>query len=639
MVKLKYALPITLSLIALLVSPGLLAPSRASAQGSAPEVQVLSPRGVPLDHLTDGDTIYLRFALPDNAGQPLRVSFNLAGLPVVLGECTIEVGQGHCQTEPFAALGWRWDPGGVPVAQRAVEARAGGDLLATSSPIPVSARPVVMVHGFISSWQAWENYLGPNGYLASIGIQGFAVGDGQVEGTMNTGSIDQPTSKTNTIAENAAILSDYIDSVKKLTGAQKVDLLGHSMGGLISRYYIDRLMSNDEVAQLIMLGSPMAGTNCANLPASLGFYLPATLEIQPGYVAEIFNAQIDHRHGIPFNALAGTSILDALKSPCTPVPSDLAVSQGSVGAIPLHASQMPVLHMELNTSRRVFEEYVKPLLQTPPGKYAYEPDPPLVPGQTEQQQFSRTFSGHLGPGDQQELTIHIDPDVAVASFALFDTTRSLNVTVRGASGNVITLDPDKNGLTVIDDPNALFQLGYGFNNPKPGAWRVTLATTEKTPPSGADYAMTASFQGGAKLQAQVKPLIPKLEEPVQLSASLDKGDQPLEIRDARAKIRSPNGSLETIPLATNVRSGRQGAWTPHETGLYSVEIDVTGRTADGLDVDRAAFFTVEAQPAPRSPWVVWGALCVVLLIVLAGNLWVVSILMKRNRNKSNSGGN
>ena len=629
MFKVKQSLLITLCVIALLLSHQ--PPTRS--QASDPEVLVLTPNNVPLDHLTDGDSIRLRLTLPQNAEQSIVVNFSLAGLPVVLRVCTVERGQDRCQTEPFAALGWRWDPGGVPVEARTIEARAGGDLLAASSPIPVSARPVVMVHGFISDWNAWQNYLGPGGYLASIGVQGFAVGDGQVEGAMNTGRLDQPTARTNTIAENAAILSEYIDNVKKLTGAQKVDLVGHSMGGLISRYYIDRLMRNDEAAQLIMLGSPMAGTNCGNLPASLGYYLPASLEIRPNYVADIFNAQIDHRHGVPFYALAGTSILEAIKSPCTPVPSDLAVSQGSVGAIPLHSFQLPVLHMELNNSSRVFEEYVKPLLQTLPGKYTYEPDPPLQPTHTEQQQFTRAFTGHLDPGASQDLTIHIDPDVAVAGFALFDTTRSLDVTVHGANGNVIALDPDRNGLTIIDDPKALFQLGYGFNNPKPGAWLVNLATTDKTPASGADYALTASFQGGARLLAQTSTLIPRLEEPVQLTASLDKAGQPLEILDAQANIRSPDGSLETLPLVANAGAARQATWTPHEAGLYSVEIDVTGRTADGLEVDRAAFFTVEAQPAPRSPWLTLGALCAVLLIVLAGSLWVVATWIKRNRRR------
>jgi hypothetical protein len=58
-----------------------------------------------------------------------------------------------------------------------------------------------LVHGLNSDWRAWENYLGPDGYLAQAGIRGFAVGDGQVEGAMNTGRLDQPTAKTNTIRE------------------------------------------------------------------------------------------------------------------------------------------------------------------------------------------------------------------------------------------------------------------------------------------------------------------------------------------------------------------------------------------------------------------------------------------------------
>ena len=602
----------------------------ARSQVTGSQVQLLDSRGLPIDHLTDGDEIRLRITQPQNVGQNLQVSFSLAGLGVALGECTIQAGQDHCDSAPFDAMGWRWDPGGKPVEQRAVQANTGGAILAVSAPVPVAPRPVVMVHGFTSSWQAWENYLGPKGYLAQIGIQGFAVGDGKVNGTMNTGSLDQPTARTNTIAENAAILAEYVDNVKKLTGAQKVDLVAHSMGGLISRYYIDRLMQGDEVGQLIMLGSPMAGTDCANLPSALGFYLPAALEIRPNYVSEVFNSQITHRHGVAFHALAGVPILEAIKSPCTQVPSDIAVSLESVEAIPEHVSELPVLHMDLNLSAQVFDEYVRPLLQTSPGNFPYEPDPPLAPANLEAQQFTRTYTGHLAPGQSQELTIPIDPDVAVASFAMFDSSRSLNVTVRGASGNVINLDPVKNGLTVVEDPHALFYLGYGFNNPKPGVWRVTLLTTEKTPAQGADFAMSASFQGGARLQAQVSKLLPELGNPVEFSARLDKGGQALQIDQAQATLRAPDGSLESVPL---VASGdtRLATWTPRQPGLYSVEISITGRASDGAQIGRAASFTIEAQPAPRPPLITWAILCAVFLVILAANLWVFTYLIKRKR--------
>jgi pimeloyl-ACP methyl ester carboxylesterase len=610
--------------------------SVARSQASSPEVLIINQNSVPLDHLTDGDVVRLRLILPEDVEQSTPVSFSLAGLDDVLAECTIERGNDRCQTELFAALGWRWNPGGTAINQRTVEARSGGSLLASSAALPVAARPVVMVHGFSSNWQAWERYLGPDGYLASIGVPAYAVGDGQFEGVMNTGRIDQPTGRTNTIAENAAILSEYIEAVKKHTGAQKVDLLGHSMGGLISRYYIDRLMGEEGVGQLIMLGSPMAGSDCADLPSALGYYLPAVLEIRPSYIVEVFNTQITHRRGVPFYALAGVPIIEAIKSPCTPVPSDLAVSLESVQAIPLHLTEMPVLHIDLNTSHQVFEEYVRPLLQTPAGGFTYELDPQLTPARLEQRQFTRTYSGRLAPQASQDLTIYIDPDVAVASFALFDPTRSLDVVVRGASGNVIELDPVKNGLTVIDDPEMLFQLGYGFNNPKPGAWQVTLNSTERTPASGADYALTASFVGGAKLQALASPILPQVGQAVQITGRLDKGGQPLEISSSEAVIRLTDGSEETVPLSASGESV-QASWTPSQPGLYGVEVRLTGLTPDGSTVDRAASFTIEAQPTPRSPLLGWAILCVIFVAILAINLWVFTILIKRNRKNKQPG--
>ena len=45
--------------------------------------------------------------------------------------------------------------------------------------------------------------------------------------------LDAPTRPTNTVAANAKILAEYISGVKQVTGAQQVDLVAHSLGGLI----------------------------------------------------------------------------------------------------------------------------------------------------------------------------------------------------------------------------------------------------------------------------------------------------------------------------------------------------------------------------------------------------------------------
>ncbi len=91
--------------------------------------------------------------------------------------------------------------------------------------------------------------------------------------------------------------------------------------------------------------------------------LPATLEIQPSYMEQVFNQQIVHRKGVSFHALAGTKLLDAVESPCTAVPSDVVVTLDSVHAIPMPVEEIPLLHTELNTSREVFDGFVTRMLK------------------------------------------------------------------------------------------------------------------------------------------------------------------------------------------------------------------------------------------------------------------------------------
>ena len=603
----------------------------AIAQTPSLEIIALDSQGKALTQLTDGDQIRLQAHLASTSLQPQAVSFLLSGLVQPVSQCTIAAGEQSCQTDTFSTLGWYWGGQGEGQPQRVVSAQAGS--ASATLQLSLKARPVVMVHGFSSDWTAWKNYLGPQGYLASIGIPGYAVGDGQVPGVMNTGKLGQPGARTNTIAENAGILGQYIAEVKKATGAQKIDLLAHSMGGLIARYYIDRLMPEGEVAQLIMLGSPMAGTACADLPASLELYLPAALEIQPSYVLGIFNPQITHRHGVPFYALAGNPITQAIKSPCTEVPTDLAVSLPSVTAIPLHVAQMPVLHTELNSSAQVFNDYVKPRLQTPPGGLPPEPDPPVAAVDQPSVQFTRIYTGHVNSDESPQIVISIEPGVAVASFALFDTTRSLDVEVTGASGKTVALGPDN--LVRVDDPQALFYLGYGFNNPKPGEWKVNLKPTASTPPEGADYALTASFQGGALLKSATSTLLPAPGQTVTVTAHLDLNGERLVLDQADAHLRAPDGSSTLLPL--NLTGDNYTAeFTPQSPGLYNLQVAVLAKSLEGSSLERTTSLVVEVQPdttrsAQRSRLVnLVGGAALLLVVVFAG--WLVfAFLLKRLR--------
>ena len=72
------------------------------------------------------------------------------------------------------------------------------------------------------------------------------------------------------IADTSQALNAFADSVRAQTGAARVDLIGHSQGGLVGRYYIKYLGGASEVDSMISLGAPHYGTSLANLATLLG---------------------------------------------------------------------------------------------------------------------------------------------------------------------------------------------------------------------------------------------------------------------------------------------------------------------------------------------------------------------------------
>src|SRR5262245_23491317 len=592
-------------------------------------VEVLNRKSSKIESLADGDAVKLKVTLSKPSELAYVASFRFADDERQIEKCIIAVGKQSCETSVAPALGWYWGKDGKGQAERELIGESGDpglpDTVKFSGAVKmrVSARPVVLVHGLASSSTTWAEYTKQDGYLATKGLRGFAVGDGQVEGRMFTGDPSQPLRQTNTIAQNAEELARYIAGVKRLTGAQMVDLLAHSMGGLISRYYIDRLMKDRDVGQLIMLGSPHGGTNCASLPASLGFYMPATLELRPAYLAEVFNRQITRRQGVPFYLLAGNPILDPFKAPCTATPSDLVVGRSSVTAVAAPITDAPLLHTELAGAERIFNDFVAPHLQRRAGEFPAERDPPLPATTSAPEQFTKVFTGHVDAGGNREIVINLDR-LSVASFALYDTTRSLSVTVRGASGNVIALAPGANGLVEVQDPAALFTLGYGFNKPAPGAWKITLEATEQTPGKGADYALAAKVVGGAELRTRADQMVVKPDQPITISSSLELAGRPMAGVTMQALIRRPDGGTEEINF-TDGGDEKRLVWVPKASGVYAVDVVARGSTPDGLQVERADFLSFIVQPDPLR-----GKLSLALMVIAAITLVTGLIFLLMN---------
>jgi triacylglycerol esterase/lipase EstA (alpha/beta hydrolase family) len=146
-------------------------------------------------------------------------------------------------------------------------------------------RPVILVHGTFEdmsdNWQALSPLLVNNGYCVFALNYGSFGGSGQV-GIYATGEI----------AHSAEELSAFVDQVLAATHARKVDLVGHSQGGMMPRYYLRFLGGAAKVHTLVGLAPSNHGTTLDGiftlsslLPGSgtfLGSLCPACEEQQAG---------------------------------------------------------------------------------------------------------------------------------------------------------------------------------------------------------------------------------------------------------------------------------------------------------------------------------------------------------------------
>lgn len=124
--------------------------------------------------------------------------------------------------------------------------------LAAPSPAGAATRdPVVIVPGFTTGDVVSVGYIPFKLRLQSAGY----------DVTLFT----YPDYGLGDIHHNAELLADMVNAVKARTGAAKVDLVAHSMGGLVSRDYIKTLGGSGKVDSLIMMGSPNYGTGLANI--------------------------------------------------------------------------------------------------------------------------------------------------------------------------------------------------------------------------------------------------------------------------------------------------------------------------------------------------------------------------------------
>jgi pimeloyl-ACP methyl ester carboxylesterase len=108
---------------------------------------------------------------------------------------------------------------------------------------PSETPPVLLIHGF----------LGTRGSMFML--ERRLVDDGFVVVSFNIGTLN-----VRDIRRSAFLIHRKIERILAQTPSQKIDIIGHSMGGLIGLYYIKKLGGHTRVRKLVMMGTPVRGT-------------------------------------------------------------------------------------------------------------------------------------------------------------------------------------------------------------------------------------------------------------------------------------------------------------------------------------------------------------------------------------------
>ncbi|MFF9409359.1 esterase/lipase family protein [Streptomyces anandii] len=130
-------------------------------------------------------------------------------------------------------------------------------------PSAAHPRPVVLVHGTLGN--SVDNWLSLAPYLEHRGYCVFSLDYGQLQGVPlfhGLGPIDK----------SAAQLSGFVDKVLAATGAGKADLVGHSQGGMMPRYYLKFLGGAAKVNALVGLAPDNHGATLSGLTNLLPYF-------------------------------------------------------------------------------------------------------------------------------------------------------------------------------------------------------------------------------------------------------------------------------------------------------------------------------------------------------------------------------
>lgn len=458
----------------------------------------------------------------------------------------------------------------------------------------------------------------------------------------------------------AHVLSDEIEELKRNTGARKVDIVAHSMGGLISRWYIQQGYRND-VRRFVSVGSPHHGSDWADFPELGAIPTPSLLSWLGGEAgiqmiphspflnivnghdgcAWTRNRGTDHINpDVQYSVIAATGYL-------TPEHHHLEIELFGVRIIDI---TMPWLglgdfivatysakldgakHIEVNSDgpfwaahtdlafpdkREDVWTYVKEILRDDSrtsnakvqGSVKNFQHPSDKTGDTQDLQESinsltvihraEPILDTIHPGGIKSHTTRVDPTAKKAFFELLGVYE-LDLVLFSPSG--ARIDPSDPSISYTRKVGCIL---YEISNPEHGNWTLEV-TSPITAESGCNYAIrtlmeTDLFVGVGTDKNEYKP-----NDPIMIYAYVQDHGAPFKGAIVTAEIQKSDASSETIFLfddgAHDDGKANDGIYanTYHDSsksGLYNITV-TAAIPKDGESYSRSASKAVWVELFP-----------------------------------------
>jgi pimeloyl-ACP methyl ester carboxylesterase len=505
---------------------------------------------------------------------------------------TFPAGQAKKVTFEWDTSGFAWEKG-KPQSDRELEIRTGwgGGYVK----LKVLPKPIVAVHGWNADQAGWDvaKQVIPTTIHPELAGRVYAVGDDKGRGVMNT---DPFTGDS--IAQNAGEEAKYIASVREDTNASHVDLVAHSMGGLISRYYIQKLMPEPfadyrpTVAHLVMLGTPNMGSPCADLIGKAAWGTP-TDQLKPSYVEGVFNKQITDRRMVPFSLMAG----DWNERTCTdPEHGDGVVAVPSAWWTIGDVAKTYAQHLELTDLAAIYSSFVKPRVGQDPDqaenlyqKSASGSRP--APAQRPAAEVRREATAAADPtaalqtGVARTVTVPaggaVDVPIPVgnASALAVGTTAPASVSSSLIAPGGAVADTVAAGTDAARSPMRFQRVG----SPAAGGWTLRLS---QTGPTAVKIGVAAAFEGS----------------PLVLRADRDGGRVTATLRDGGSGV---TGATVTADLRSADHATRTLTLHDDGAGAYSAAADLPAGewfgTVHAMSAKGERFADLAATAGPSDP--------------------------------------